>query len=82
MTPTDTLVQNALNDEPAENCPEVSVDLATRDLMNATDALFRLGASKAHASLVRREANHIELAYSRLGRLLSRIRQPDLRVVG
>lgn len=62
--------------EPSDRDPEVSVDLATRDLMNATDALFKLDAG-----LVSREASDIELAYTQLGRLLSRIRQPELRAI-
>lgn len=55
------------------------IALAVRDLMNATQALSEMAASRTHEPLVRRESNDIELAYTKLGRMLSRLRQPQLQ---
>lgn len=54
--------------------PEIVVELAVRDLMSATQSLAELSASQTNEPLVLRETNDIELAYTRLGRMLSQLR--------
>ena len=54
---------------------DIIAAMAVRDLMSATLSLSELSASKSTAALVRIEANDIELAYTRLGRMLSHIRE-------
>lgn len=54
---------------------DISAAMAVRDLMSATLSLSEIASSKSAAPLVRLEANDIELAYTRLGRLLSHLRQ-------
>jgi len=49
---------------------EIYAAMAVRDLMSATLALSELSTD-----LVRIEADDIELAYTRLGRMLSRIKE-------
>jgi hypothetical protein len=58
----------------AREISEHSTAMAVYELMSATKTLSELGASIANAPLVKRELNDIELAYTRLGRLLSRLR--------
>jgi hypothetical protein len=55
-----------------------AVAMAVRDLMSATSSLSEMAAGKSTAGLVRIEANDIELAYTRLGRMLSHIRKPAM----
>lgn len=57
------------------NTKEIAAAMAVRDLMSATQSLSELSASKTTAPLVQVEASDIELAYTRLGRMLSRIRK-------
>jgi len=53
---------------------ELKAVMAVRDLMSATQSLSEMVASKSTEWRVRVEANDIELAYTRLGRLLSQVR--------
>jgi hypothetical protein len=62
-----------------KNEREIIAAMAVRDLMSATHSLFELSASKSTAPLVQVETSDIELAYTRLGRMLSRIRQPHMQ---
>lgn len=62
-----------------KNEREIIAAMAVRDLMSATLSLSELSASKSTAPLVQVEASDIELAYTRLGRMLSRIRQSRMQ---
>ena len=57
--------------------PDVTVGMAVRNLMSATDQLFELSASKSTEPLVRLDANDIRLAYTHLGRMLSRLERDN-----
>ena len=54
---------------------DIIAAMAVRDLMSATQSLSELASSKSNAWRVCVEANDIELAYTRLGRMLSHIRE-------
>ena len=53
---------------------KLSATMAVRDLLSATQSLSEIASCKSTEWLVKVEANDIELAYVRLGRMLSRIR--------
>ncbi len=57
-----------------EGPQDIEAAMAVRDLMSATQSLSALAAAQSTARLVQVEANDIELAYTRLGRMLSHIR--------
>ena len=54
---------------------ELRAAMAVRDLMSATQTLSEMASRKSEHWLVSVEANDIELAYTRLGRLLSQVRK-------
>lgn len=58
---------------------EHSTAMAVYELMSATKALSELAAGKSTEPFVRLEFNDIDLAYTRLGRMLSRLRQSNLQ---
>lgn len=67
---------------PSEIGPATPVELAehetamaVHELLSATRSLSDLTSSRTNKYLVCREANDIELAYIRLGRMLSQIRK-------
>lgn len=69
-------VRSEMSESPTQ---EVIAAMAVRDLMSATLSLSELSAGKSTAGLVRLEANDIELAYTRLGRMLSHLRKEQSR---
>jgi len=63
----------------SQEIAEHAAAMAVYEFMSATKALSDLAASKTNAPLVQREANDIEIAYVRLGRMLSQLRSEQSR---